>query len=50
MVNFISRRPPVDPTTRKATDINVFNFTRPHMRALHYSWFCFLIAFTGWFA
>ncbi|CAG8574904.1 5414_t:CDS:2 [Cetraspora pellucida] len=50
MVNFTTRRPPVDPATRKATDINVFNFTRPHMRALHYSWFCFLTAFTGWFA
>ncbi|CAG8485801.1 17552_t:CDS:2 [Racocetra persica] len=50
MVNFTTRRPPVDPATRRATDINIFNFTRPHMRALHFSWFCFLTAFTGWFA
>ncbi|KAF0497505.1 nitrate transporter [Gigaspora margarita] len=50
MVNFIARRPPVDPSSMKATDINLFNITRPHMRALHVSWICFHIAFTGWFA
>ncbi|CAG8524643.1 6214_t:CDS:2, partial [Dentiscutata heterogama] len=50
MVNLIARRPPVDPSSMKATDINLFNFTRPHMRALHVSWICFHIAFTGWFA
>ncbi|KAF0440119.1 nitrate transporter [Gigaspora margarita] len=50
MVNLIARRPPVDPSSMKATDINLLNFTRPHMRALHVSWICFHIAFTGWFA
>ncbi|CAG8445805.1 10270_t:CDS:2 [Scutellospora calospora] len=50
MINFTKKRPPVDLTTRKATDINLFNNSRPYMRAFHFSWFTFLTAFTCWFA
>ncbi|KAK3821108.1 MAG: major facilitator superfamily domain-containing protein [Benniella sp.] len=34
----------------KATNIKLFSFGRPHMRAMHLSWLSFFIAFTGWFA
>ncbi|KAI8346620.1 major facilitator superfamily domain-containing protein [Mortierella sp. GBAus27b] len=34
----------------KATNIKIFSFGRPHMRAMHLSWLSFFIAFTGWFA
>ncbi|KAG0364808.1 High-affinity nitrate transporter 2.1 [Mortierella sp. AD032] len=34
----------------KATNIKIFSFARPHMRAMHLSWLSFFIAFTGWFA
>ncbi|OWZ16041.1 Major Facilitator Superfamily (MFS) transporter [Phytophthora megakarya] len=34
----------------KATEIRLFSFTRPHMRAFHYSWLSFFIAFFGWFS
>ncbi|KAG0274294.1 High-affinity nitrate transporter 2.1 [Linnemannia exigua] len=34
----------------KATNIKLFSFARPHMRAMHLSWLSFFIAFTGWFA
>jgi MFS transporter, NNP family, nitrate/nitrite transporter len=34
----------------KATEIKLCNFSRPHMRAFHCSWFCFFIAFFIWFA
>ncbi|KAF9582395.1 High-affinity nitrate transporter 2.1, partial [Lunasporangiospora selenospora] len=34
----------------KATNIKLFSFGRPHMRAMHLSWMSFFIAFTGWFA
>ncbi|KAF9919985.1 High-affinity nitrate transporter 2.1 [Linnemannia zychae] len=34
----------------KAINIKLFSFGRPHMRAMHLSWFSFFIAFTGWFA
>ncbi|CAG8583618.1 1599_t:CDS:1, partial [Scutellospora calospora] len=50
MVNFTTKQPPLDPITGKATSVNLFNASRPHMRALHFSWFCFLIAFMSWFA
>ncbi|KAG0198182.1 High-affinity nitrate transporter 2.1 [Mortierella sp. GBA30] len=34
----------------KATNIKLFSFGQPHMRAMHLSWLSFFIAFTGWFA
>ncbi|RLN44491.1 hypothetical protein BBJ28_00022226 [Nothophytophthora sp. Chile5] len=34
----------------KATEIRLFSFDRPHMRAFHYSWISFFIAFFGWFS
>ena len=41
----------VDPNQDdKATEIKLCNFSRPHMRAFHCSWFCFFIAFFIWFA
>ena len=33
-----------------ATNIKLFSFGRPYMRAMHLSWISFFIAFTGWFA
>ncbi|CAG8540198.1 3014_t:CDS:1 [Acaulospora colombiana] len=41
---------PVDPTSRKATAVNLFSASRPYMRGLHFSWISFLTAFTGWFS
>ena len=41
----------VDPNQDdKATEIKLCNFSRPHMRAFHCSWFCFFTAFFIWFA
>ncbi|KAF8918025.1 High-affinity nitrate transporter 2.1, partial [Dissophora ornata] len=34
----------------KATNIKLFSFGRPYMRAMHLSWFSFFVAFLGWFA
>mmetsp|Transcript_27275 Transcript_27275/g.40818 ORF Transcript_27275/g.40818 Transcript_27275/m.40818 type:complete len:472 (-) Transcript_27275:343-1758(-) len=34
----------------KATEIKLCNFSRPHMRAFHCSWWSFFIAFFIWFA
>jgi NNP family nitrate/nitrite transporter-like MFS transporter len=34
----------------KATEIKLCNFSRPHMRAFHFSWLGFFIAFFIWFA
>mmetsp|Transcript_3240 Transcript_3240/g.4896 ORF Transcript_3240/g.4896 Transcript_3240/m.4896 type:complete len:475 (+) Transcript_3240:131-1555(+) len=34
----------------KGTEIKLFNFARPHMRAFHCSWWSFFIAFFIWFA
>eukprot|EP00127_Corallochytrium_limacisporum_P007475 Clim_evm20s252 gene=Clim_evmTU20s252 len=34
----------------RARQIVVTRFDRPHMRAFHYSWTAFFIAFTSWFA
>ncbi|KAF8936188.1 High-affinity nitrate transporter 2.1 [Haplosporangium gracile] len=34
----------------KATNIKLFSFARPHMRAMQLSWLSFFIAFIGWFA
>jgi len=34
---------------RKATRIDLFNFSTPQMRAFHMSWFAFLLCFFAWF-
>eukprot|EP00522_Entomoneis_paludosa_P013160 CAMPEP_0172451878 /NCGR_PEP_ID=MMETSP1065-20121228/9722_1 /TAXON_ID=265537 /ORGANISM="Amphiprora paludosa, Strain CCMP125" /LENGTH=109 /DNA_ID=CAMNT_0013203849 /DNA_START=147 /DNA_END=473 /DNA_ORIENTATION=+ len=34
----------------KATEIKLTSFARPHMRAFHFSWSGFFIAFFIWFA
>lgn len=34
----------------KATELKICSFKRPHMRAFHYSWWCFFIAFFIWFS
>ncbi|RLN96862.1 hypothetical protein BBJ28_00012495 [Nothophytophthora sp. Chile5] len=36
--------------TDKATEIRLFTFRRPHMRAFHFSWLSFFVAFFGWFS
>jgi hypothetical protein len=41
----------IDPRQNdKASEIKLFSFTRPHMRAFQMSWFAFLMAFFVWFA
>lgn len=30
--------------------LRIFSFKRPHMRAFHFAWFSFFLAFFGWFA
>ncbi len=35
---------------RKATRINLFNFSQPAMRAFHMSWLAFFVCFFAWFA
>ena len=40
---------PVD-KYNKATAINLFSFSRPHMRAFHLDWLGFFAAFFAWFA
>lgn len=34
----------------KATRIKILSFKRPHMRAFHFAWSSFFLAFFGWFA
>lgn len=34
----------------KATDIPLYSFVRPHMRAFHMAWMAFFVAFFTWFA
>lgn len=34
----------------KATKIVLYRFDRPHMRAFHFAWSSFFLAFFGWFA
>lgn len=40
---------PVD-ANNKATVMKLFSIKRPHMRAFHFAWFSFFLAFFGWFA
>ncbi len=41
----------IDPRQNdKASEIKLFSFARPHMRAFHMSWFAFFMAFFIWFA
>lgn len=40
---------PVD-EVGKAKTIKIFSIKRPHMRAFHFAWFSFFLAFFGWFA
>lgn len=42
---------PVDPKQQdKATTLHLFSIRRPHMRAFHFAWFGFFMAFVSWFA
>jgi NNP family nitrate/nitrite transporter-like MFS transporter len=42
---------PVDPEEDyKATSLKICSLARPHMRAFHYSWWSFFIAFFIWFS
>ncbi|CAM9598190.1 unnamed protein product, partial [Ascophyllum nodosum] len=42
---------PVDPKQQdKATTLKLFSVRRPHMRAFHFAWFGFFMAFVSWFA
>ena len=42
---------PVDPKQQdKATTMKLHSFRRPHMRAFHFAWFGFFMAFVSWFA
>ncbi|CAM9598541.1 unnamed protein product, partial [Ascophyllum nodosum] len=42
---------PVDPNQQdKATTLKLYSFKRPHMRAFHFAWFGFFMAFVSWFA
>jgi NNP family nitrate/nitrite transporter-like MFS transporter len=34
----------------RATEIKLLSFQRPHMRAFHFAWLSFFIAFFGWFS
>ena len=40
----------VDLSAKKATSIQLFNFSMPAMRAFHMSWFAFFVCFFAWFA
>ena len=37
------------PPSNKATRINLFSLSKPHMRTFHLTWFAFFLAFFGWF-
>jgi hypothetical protein len=39
----------VDPLQdNKASEIKLCSFARPHMRAFHFSWWCYHVAFLMW--
>lgn len=40
----------VDLSAKKATSINLFNFSTPAMRAFHMTWLAFFVCFFAWFA
>ncbi|CAM9821048.1 unnamed protein product, partial [Chrysoparadoxa australica] len=41
----------VDPKQNdRATEIKLFNFSRPHMRGFHLAWMSFFMAFVAWFS
>lgn len=41
----------VDPDQQyRATELKLWSFARPHMRAFHYSWWSFFMAFFIWFS
>lgn len=41
----------IDPKQQdKSTEIKLLSFRRPHMRAFHFAWFGFFMAFVSWFA
>jgi len=41
----------VDPNQGdRAAEIKLCNFSRPHMRAFHFAWWCYHVAFLMWFA
>jgi len=40
----------LDPTAVKATEIKLFSFSTPQMRAFHLSWLAFFACFFAWFA
>ncbi|CAG8477647.1 9927_t:CDS:2 [Ambispora leptoticha] len=50
MINLFANPIPIEESTQKADGINLFSFARPYMRAFHFSWLSFNVAFTGWFA
>lgn len=42
---------PVDPKQAdKAKELKIFSVKRPHMRAFHFAWFGFFMAFVCWFS
>ena len=42
---------PVDPQQQdRATSLKLNSFKRPHMRAFHFAWFGFFMAFVSWFS
>jgi len=45
-----SKQLSINPDDQKANEINLIQGKRPYMRAFHFSWLSFHIAFTGWFA
>jgi NNP family nitrate/nitrite transporter-like MFS transporter len=49
MISLFAKKIEVD-EDGKATNISIFSLRRPHMRAFHFSWLSFMVAFTGWFA
>ncbi|CAG8437607.1 7148_t:CDS:2 [Diversispora eburnea] len=50
IVRLFARPLPIDQVTLKATAINLIGAGRPYMRAFHFSWLSFMVAFFGWFA
>ena len=48
-MNAKERDLPLPQSTEKATRINLFSLSRPHMRTFHITWFAFFLAFFGWF-